>query len=83
MIEIYTRSDCNWCFAAKRLLMVHGLSFHERIVDRDDEALAEFQALAEARTVPLVIIDGRPIGGFEDLDALAKSGGLPESSKKP
>ena len=76
MIEIYTRSNCNWCFAAKRLLMLSGLDYTEYVVDRDPAALERFEALAPAATVPRIYTSGRLLGGYDDLKKLDDEGEL-------
>lgn len=76
MIEIYTRSDCQWSFAAKRLLMIQGLAFTEFAIDRSDEARVRFDALDSPGTVPQVVVNGTRVGGYEALAAAVDSGDL-------
>lgn len=76
-IEIYTTPLCGYCHAAKRLLTAKGASFAETDVSGDTGAR---QAMTERaggqRTVPQIFIDGRHIGGFDDLAALDRKGQL-------
>lgn len=76
-IVIYTTSTCPYCRAAKRLLEQKGAAYQEISVDGDPRLRAEMSRLAEGRTtVPQIFIDGRPIGGCDDLYALDDAGEL-------
>jgi glutaredoxin 3 len=76
-IVVYTTSACPYCHAAKRLLQSKHAAFEEISVDGDPEARAEMSRRAEGRrTVPQIFIDGRPIGGCDDLHALDSTGEL-------
>ncbi len=76
-IEIYTTHVCAYCERAKRLLAAKGVVYREIFVDGDADLLDSMIKRAGGRkTVPQVFIDGRHIGGFDDLNALDKSGEL-------
>lgn len=65
--EVYVRAGCGYCVAAKRLLVDRNIGFVERDVSRP-EVMAELkQRYPATRTVPQVFLDGRHIGGFDDL----------------
>ena len=76
-IEIYTKAFCPYCVRAKTLLADKGADYREIDVTMDR---AGFDAMVERangrRTVPQVFIDGRHIGGSDDLAALDARGGL-------
>lgn len=76
-IEVYTKFLCPYCTRAKALLDRKGAAFEEIDVTMDR---ARFDAMVERahgrRTVPQVFIDGRHIGGSDDLAALDAGGGL-------
>lgn len=75
-VEIYTRSTCPYCIRAKRLLDMRGVGYDEKAVE-DREARAEMIQRASGRsTVPQIFIDGRHIGGCDDLFELEQSGKL-------
>ena len=77
VIEIYTTPFCPYCWRAKRLLENKGVAFTELDVLLDAERRAEMTARAEGRTsVPQIFIDGRAIGGSDELVALEASGDL-------
>ena len=76
-ITIYTSPFCPYCWRAKRLLENKGLAFREVDVLLHPGRRAEMRERAEGRsTVPQIFIDGRGIGGSDELAALAASGEL-------
>jgi glutaredoxin 3 len=76
-IEIYTTPTCPYCIAAKALLTRKGAAFDEINVAGDPEGRRAMSARAGGRTtVPQIFIDGRHIGGSDDLHALDADGGL-------
>jgi glutaredoxin 3 len=75
-VQIYTTQYCPYCVRAKALLDKKGVAFEEIDIADDD---AQWAWLAEAsgqQTVPQIFVDGRPLGGFSDIDALDKQGRL-------
>lgn len=76
-ILIYTTSTCPYCIAAKRLLNQKQAIFEEISVEGDAKARAKMAELAGGRsTVPQIFIDGRSIGGCDDLHQLEREGKL-------
>jgi glutaredoxin 3 len=76
-VEIYTTPMCPYCFRAKRLLTSKGVSFVEidlwQTPARREEMI---RRAAGRRTVPQIFIDGRAVGGSDELLALERAGGL-------
>lgn len=76
-IQIYSTPFCGFCGSAKRLLTMKGAEYTEIDVMFDPEKRQEMlERSGGRRTVPQIFIDGRHIGGFDDLNALDKSGEL-------
>ncbi|MEI2804487.1 glutaredoxin 3 [Albidovulum sp.] len=75
-IEIYTTPWCPYCVAAKRLLETKGAPYQETDVARDPAMRVEMVQRAGRHTVPQIFIDGRHIGGCDDLHALDRAGKL-------
>ena len=76
-IEIYTTPMCGYCHRAKRLLDSKGVTYVE--VDLWSEPRRRDEMIERAhgrRTVPQIFIDGRSIGGSDDLQALEAKGRL-------
>ncbi len=87
-MEIYTTRFCPYCMRARDLLERKGIDFTEIPVDRDFEKRREMEARSQRRTVPQIFIDDRHIGGFDDLHALDRTGGLdpllfPDGNSEP
>ena len=67
-IEIYSSPMCGYCHAAKRLLKKKGVTFTEYDVTFDSKKRQEMTGRADGRTsVPQIFIDGKGIGGSDDL----------------
>ncbi len=76
-IEIYVAPLCGFCHRARRLLGAKGAEYEEIDIARAPGRRAEMIARAGGRaTVPQIFIDGRHIGGSDDLAALDAEGGL-------
>jgi glutaredoxin 3 len=76
-IEIYTTPFCPYCSRAKRLLDQKGISFIEIDLWQFPERRAEMiERAGGRRTVPQLFVDGRPIGGSDELAELERSGEL-------
>ena len=76
-VKIYTTLFCPFCWRAKALLKEKGVDFEEIDVTLNPGARRRMIELAEGRdTVPQIFIDGRPIGGSDELEALEAAGEL-------
>lgn len=79
-VVIYTTECCGYRARAKVLLRDRGIAYSE--VDVSDDAAAR-RALIEQtgrRTVPQIFIDGQAIGGYQELAAIDRQGGLRAAS---
>jgi len=76
-VEIYTTAWCGYCRRAKSLLESKGVAYEEIRVDAEPARRAEMLERSEGRrTVPQIFIDGRGIGGCDDLFELERRGEL-------
>jgi glutaredoxin 3 len=75
-IELYTTEWCGYCVRAKALLEARGLPYKEISLDDDPRFRQRLIDLTGSWTVPQILIDGRPIGGYAELWALDRSGAL-------
>jgi glutaredoxin 3 len=66
-VEIFTGPGCDYCVAAKQLLVKHNLGFRERDVSRAEVREEMKRRLPREKTIPQIFIDGAHIGGYEDL----------------
>ena len=77
LVEIYTTPMCPYCHRAKRLLISKGVEFVEIDLWLSPGRREEMIARAGGRrTVPQVFIDGRGLGGSDELCTLDRQGGL-------
>lgn len=76
-VEIYTKAFCPYCTRAMRLLAAKGVTPEETDISMGGPQRTTMIQRANGRTtVPQVFIDGRHIGGSDDLAALDARGGL-------
>jgi glutaredoxin 3 len=76
-VVMYGTALCPFCVMAERLLAKKGVAeIEKRRIDLNSNLLAEMMTLTQRRTVPQIFIDGRHVGGFDDLSTLDRSGEL-------
>ena len=63
-IVVYTTPTCGFCRQVKSYLLQHGVPFTECDVSRDPERANEMVQLSGQRGVPVVLIDGQVVVGF-------------------
>ena len=75
-IRMYTTRWCGYCVRAKALLDSRDLPYEEVRVDDDPNFRRRLHELTGGWTVPQILIDDEPIGGYTELWALDKRGEL-------
>jgi glutaredoxin 3 len=76
-IVMYSTGVCPFCQMAERLLRSKGVAEIEKIrVDLDPARREEMMQRTGRRTVPQIYVDDRHVGGYDDLAALDRAGGL-------
>jgi glutaredoxin 3 len=76
-VEIYTTAWCPYCSRAKALLERKGIAYEEKDAPHGSDHRREAIERSGGRTtVPQIFIDGRPIGGSDELHALERAGKL-------
>ena len=76
-VEIYTKPFCSYCYRAKRLLDSKGIEYEERELGFGGPEREEMIQRSHGRTtVPQIFIDGRHIGGCDELMELERGGKL-------
>jgi glutaredoxin 3 len=58
------------------LLERYGIAFEEIDLSRDPERCCALEELTGGKSTPQLVLDGRPIGGYPELAALARRGRL-------
>jgi glutaredoxin 3 len=77
-ITVYTTRWCGYCVRAKALLDSKGLSYDEISLDGDPAFRQTLLDLTGGWSVPQILIDEQPIGGYTELWRLDKTGALDE-----
>jgi glutaredoxin 3 len=75
-IKMYTKGYCSFCYAAKNLLAKRGLSFEEVSLSENATAEREMRELTGRTTVPQILINDTPIGGYTELVEMDMEGEL-------
>ena len=77
-VQMYTTAWCGYCVRAKALLDSRGIDYEEIRLDNDPQFRQKLLELTGSWTVPQILVDGKPIGGYTELWRLDKSGLLAE-----
>lgn len=76
-VELYTKPTCPYCIRAKQLLDSKGITYKDTDVSAGGAEREEMLSRSNGRTtVPQIFIDGKHIGGSDDLYALEDEGKL-------
>ena len=75
-VILYTTAMCPYCVAAKNFLKSRGASYREVRIDIDAEQRAKMLEKTRRSSVPQIFIDEMHVGGYEELVALDRAGGL-------
>lgn len=76
-VEIYTWNTCPYCRRAKELLNVKDVDFREYDITGDDDARAKMaERTGGKRSVPQIFINGKHVGGCDDIHRLEEEGKL-------
>ena len=73
---MYATRHCSYCMAARMLFKRKGIEFDDILVSGNNELRSKMEQQSGQWTVPQIFIDGEPIGGFDELDALERDGTL-------
>ena len=76
-VMMYSTGVCPYCVMAERLLSQRGVTTIEKIrIDLEPGRKQEMMERTGRRTVPQIYIGDTHVGGFDDLSALDRAGGL-------
>jgi glutaredoxin 3 len=75
-ITIYTTAWCGECHVTKRFFDDRGLAYNEIDIETWDDPRGHLEELTGGRTVPQIVIDGKPFGGYDTFLRLRRSGEL-------
>jgi glutaredoxin 3 len=77
-VTVYTTDNCSMCAGAKVLLGRRNIAYEEINLSRDPDSRAQLIELTGMATFPQILIDGEPLGGFDQLLAADRAGRLAE-----
>ena len=75
-VVMYTTAACPFCMQAERLLKSKGVEIEKIRVDLDPPRRQEMMQRTGRRTVPQIYVGSHHVGGYDDLAALDRAGGL-------
>jgi len=76
-VEMYTKAFCPFCIRAKALLKKKGVKVIDIPAAMNRDKRKEMnERSGGANTFPQIFIDGKHIGGCDDIHALDRRGGL-------
>jgi glutaredoxin 3 len=77
-VVVYSTRWCGYCVRAKALLDSRGIEYEDVLLDDDPGFRRRLHELTGGWTVPQVVVDGEPLGGYAELWALDRAGRLEE-----
>ncbi len=77
-VTVYTTEPCGFCRTAKALLAARRIPYEEINLAKDPSGRARLAELTGMMTFPQVVIDGKPIGGYQELVRADRAGDLRE-----
>jgi glutaredoxin 3 len=75
-VKMYTRKWCGYCTAAERLLETKGVAYEQIDCTGDHQTRRWLVETTGRTTVPQIFINGKAIGGYDDLKLLDRKGEL-------
>ena len=82
-VQMYKTNYCPYCVRAAALLKRKGVAYKEIDVSNDDVAREWLIEATGQRTVPQIFINGRSVGGCDELHALERAGHLDALLSEP
>jgi len=75
-ISMYSTGWCYYCTMARELMQSLGVEWTETDIDQAGISRQQLFELTGGRTVPQIVINGQPVGGYRELSRLHSSGAL-------
>ena len=76
-VKIYSTNWCPYCANTKRFLIEKNIEFEEINIETEGMSREDLEKITGGRTVPQIVIDDTPIGGYKDLITLDSEGKFP------
>ena len=75
-VKIYSTNWCPYCANTKRFLDERDIEYEEINLEAEGMSREDLEKITGGRTVPQIVIDENPIGGYDDLLSLDSDGKL-------
>ncbi len=75
-VVLFTTDGCAYCVHARSLLVKRGVDFEEVDLGEHPELRAELASVTGSESFPQIVVDGEPLGGFNELRAADSDGVL-------
>jgi glutaredoxin 3 len=75
-VIMYSKDPCPYCVNAKRFFTNRGIAFEEIDLTGQQAEIDRIKRETGWQTVPIILINGELIGGYNDLKALDEEGKL-------
>lgn len=82
-VVVFSTHMCSYCVRAKRLLQKNNIPFHEENITRSSDARKWLVETTKRWTVPQIFVDGKPIGGYQELELWVRNGKLDGLREEP
>lgn len=69
-VQMYFTDTCPFCKNAEKLLLSKGIEIEKINADEEPDKFAQVTDKIGINSVPQIFIDGKHIGGFDDLSEL-------------
>lgn len=73
-VVLFSTPSCTFCGHAKSLLLKRGVRFEEVNLGDHPELQEELAEVTGLTSFPQIVVDGEPLGGYNELRAADKSG---------
>ena len=81
-VIVWSKTNCAFCLKAKHLLKDKNIEFEERLIGQKWSREQLLEMVPDARSVPQIIIDGKVIGGDNDLVKYMNTLDIPDTFLK-
>ena len=78
IIKIYTSNWCSYCVAAKNFFDEHNIKYEEINIENENISRKDLQEISGGYTIPQIFINGKCIGGYDQLMKLYQENKLKE-----
>ncbi len=75
-IRIFGTKFCRYCLLAKNYFKENGLAFEEIDLTDQQEEIEKLKAKTGHKTVPMIFVNEKFVGGYTDMIAQIESGKL-------